>query len=183
MEMPKLAIKNTLFKIFWATSLKNLLSDLKSVPSNLSIAKFRQIKTNMSKFGTKNALFGYFCSGILKKYCHIWNQHPRVSLIGEFCKRTKMPIFGNKNVLFKYFGLAFEKNYCHIWNLHPQICLIAKFNNKKKKPKLGTKNALFKYFWAKILKSYCHIWSQKSRIFQNCVFNSYIEFSCRIRFF
>ena len=90
-------------------------------------------KTNMPKFGTKNALFGYFCCGILKKYCHIWNQHPRVCLIGEFCKKTKMPIFGNKNALFKYFGLVFEKNYCHIWNLHPQICLIAKFYKKKKK--------------------------------------------------
>ena len=139
-------------------------------------------KPNMPKFGTKNALFGYFCCGILKKYCHIWNQHPRVCLIGEFCKKTKKPIFGNKNALFKYFGLVFEKNYCHIWNLHPQICLIAKFYKKKKKQtKLGTKNALFRYFWAKILKSYCHIWSQKSRIFQNCVFNSYSEFSCRIR--
>ena len=103
-------------------------------------------KTNMPKFGTKNALFGYFCCGILKKYCHIWNQHPRVCLIGEFCKKTKMPIFGNKNALLKYFGLVFEKNYCHIWNLDPRVCLMREFCKKTKMPTFGSKNALFKYF-------------------------------------
>ena len=31
------------------------------------------------KFGTKNALFGYFWDEIWKNYCHnIWNQHPRI---------------------------------------------------------------------------------------------------------
>ena len=42
----------------------------------------------MPKFGTKNALFGYFWPKMLylgnfgqefkKKYCHIWNQHPQI---------------------------------------------------------------------------------------------------------
>ena len=32
----------------------------------------------ISKFGTKNTLFGYFWVRIFKKYCHIWNQHPQV---------------------------------------------------------------------------------------------------------
>ena len=31
----------------------------------------------MPKFGTKNAWFGYFWTGIWKQYCHIWNQHPQ----------------------------------------------------------------------------------------------------------
>ena len=30
----------------------------------------------MPKHGTKNALFGYFQTGILRNYCHTWNQHP-----------------------------------------------------------------------------------------------------------
>ena len=38
----------------------------------------------MSKFGTKNALFGYFGyalfgAGNIKNYCHIWNQHVEIS--------------------------------------------------------------------------------------------------------
>ena len=37
-------------------------------------AKFRE-KMTMPKFGTKNALFGYFWTRIFKNYCHIWNQH------------------------------------------------------------------------------------------------------------
>ena len=34
------------------------------------IAKFCK-KTKMPKFGSKNALFGYFWARILKRYCHI----------------------------------------------------------------------------------------------------------------
>ena len=63
----------------------------------------------MSRFGTKNALFGYFGARILKKilshlkfgvwkqYCHIWNQHPRIVLIGKFREIMKMLMFGNEN--------------------------------------------------------------------------------------
>ena len=35
-------------------------------------------KMKMSKFGTKNVLFGYFWARTLKNYCHIWNKHPRI---------------------------------------------------------------------------------------------------------
>ena len=37
--------------------------------STLEFVKLRKMKT--SKFGTKNALFGYFEARILKNYCHI----------------------------------------------------------------------------------------------------------------
>ena len=110
----------------------------------------------MSKFGTKNALFGYFWATILKNYCHIWNHHLRISVIAKFCEETKMPKFGAKNVLFGYFwpkmpylgifGQEFQKYYCHIWNQDPQICLIVKFCKKTKIPNFGTKNALLGIF-------------------------------------
>ena len=43
----------------------------------------------MSFFETKNAVFGYFWTGILKTYRHILNQRPRVCLIAKFCAKTK----------------------------------------------------------------------------------------------
>ena len=97
----------------------------------------------MSKFGTKSASFGYFWARILKNYCHIWNQHLRISVIAKFCEETKMPKFGTKNdllgifdqecVIWVFLGKNVLKNYCHIWNQHPQICLFAKFHKKNKK--------------------------------------------------
>ena len=62
----------------------------------------------MSKFGTKNALFGYFGARILKSYWNIWNQHPRISQIAKFYEKMKIPKFGNKNVLFGIFGMEFK---------------------------------------------------------------------------
>ena len=55
-------------------------------------AKFCE-KTKMPKFGTKNALFGYFWAGIfLEKAIVIFlNQNPRIFLIAKFCKETKIP--------------------------------------------------------------------------------------------
>ena len=64
----------------------------------------------MSKFGTKNVLFGYFWATILNNYCHIWNQHLRISVIAKFCEETKLPKYGIKNALFGYF---WQK--CLIW--------------------------------------------------------------------
>ena len=67
----------------------------------------------MAKFGTKDALFGYFWprmpnSGIFgqefkKNYCHIWNYHPQICLIGKFHEKTKM-------CDLSIFGLEFENN-------------------------------------------------------------------------
>ena len=57
----------------------------------------------MAKYGTKNALFEYFWTGILKNYCHIWNQHLRISVISKFCKEIRIPKFGTKNALVGYF--------------------------------------------------------------------------------
>ena len=68
----------------------------------------------MSKFGTKNALFGYFWARILKNYRHICNQHPQICLIARFCEKTKKSKLETKNSLFGYFWARILKNYYHI---------------------------------------------------------------------
>ena len=108
---------------------KKLLPDLKSVPSTLSNKKFGE-KTKMPKFGTKNAWFGYIGAGRWKRYCCIWNQHPRICITEKIGEKVKMPKFGTKNVLFGYFWAGILKQYCHIWNQYPRACPIAKFCEK-----------------------------------------------------
>ena len=55
----------------------------------------------MLKFGTKNAIFGYFGDRILKNYCHIRNPEPRICQIAKFReKKMKIPKFVTKKALF-----------------------------------------------------------------------------------
>ena len=64
----------------------------------------------MSKFVTKNALFGYFWARILKNYCHVSNQHPQICLNAKFREKIKIPKSGTKNALFRYvWARAFKK--------------------------------------------------------------------------
>ena len=53
----------------------------------------------MPNFGTNNALSGYFWAGILKNYCHIWNQRAGFCLITKVCAKIKLLQFGTKNTL------------------------------------------------------------------------------------
>ena len=137
-------------------NLRILLSHLKLVPSNLSNCIF-PCKIKIPKFGTKNALFWYFWTGILKKYYHNWNQCPWIFLIAKFGAKTKILIFGTKNALFGYFKTRIWEQYSHIWNQRPWICIVVKFWEKMKMSKFGSKNALFGYFWAGILRNSWHI--------------------------
>ena len=94
-------------------NLKKLISFLKTTPSNLS--KYHKSSktttiTATTKNRTKIPLFGYFWAGILKNYCHIWNQHPQICQLAKFREKTKMPKFGTKNVLFVIFNQE-----CLIW--------------------------------------------------------------------
>ena len=98
-------------------------------------------------------------------------------------KKWKCLNLGLQMPYFGIFGPEFDKNYCHNWNKHSRICLIAHFGEETKMSQFGTKNALFGYFWARILKNYCHIWNQHPQICQKWVFNSYSEFTYRVRFF
>ena len=93
----------------------------------------------MHRFGTKDALFGYFWTGIQKQFYHISNQHLQIYLIPKFHKIMKMPKFGPKNVLFGFFSAGIWRQYCHVWDQQPQICLIAKFRENQKFRNLGQK--------------------------------------------
>ena len=85
------------------------------------------------KFGNKNTLFRYFWVKILKKYCYILNQYPRISLIPKFREMVKMVKFGTKNALFEYFWAWLLKEILSYLISEPR-------------------NALFSYFWARIFK-------------------------------
>ena len=101
---------------------------LKSAPSNLYICKFCE-ETKMPKFGTKNALFGYFLGWKFKLLLSYLKSAPsnlsncKIFIIAKFSKITKMLKFGTKNpFFFGYFWARIYKNCFHIWNKHPQIC-------------------------------------------------------------
>ena len=63
----------------------------------------------MNKFMTKNALFGYFWAGTLKKYCHICIQLPCICLTAKFHAKIKILKIGTKNALLACFGQQFRK--------------------------------------------------------------------------
>ena len=56
--------ESALVSYFWTKKKKKLLSYLKSAPLKLSNCKILQKKQKMPKFGTKDALFGYFLARI-----------------------------------------------------------------------------------------------------------------------
>ena len=121
-------------------------------------------KIEILNFGIKNDWFGYFWAGkwkeyyhirILKNDCHIWNHHPRICLIVNFCEETKMFKFGTKNALFGVFWDGTWKQYVMFEISTFESSYLQIFGN-----------VLFGYFWARILKSYCHIWNQHLQIWQ-----------------
>ena len=93
---------------FWKT-----ISYLKQHPQICQTEKYCG-KPKLSKFWTKNALFGFFGAIILRNYCHIWNQHPQISLIAKFSEKTKISKFGTKYAWLLYFSGSILKNYSHI---------------------------------------------------------------------
>ena len=163
----KFGTKNCLMLLFWAAILKNhchisnqhpwIYCHIWNQHPRICLSlKFCE-ETEMPKFGTKNALFGYFWAKYFKNDCHIWNEH--LFWIVKFCEETKEPKFGTKNALFRL-ELKTTTKYCHIWKQHHWICLIAKYHEIMKMLKFGIKSALLEYFWARILKSYSHIWNE-----------------------
>ena len=117
--------------------------------SNLEFAFLQSFvqKLNIIRFGNKNANFG---ARILKYYCHIWNQCPRICLLTKLEANTKIFKFGTKNALFGYF--LFTKNTLFgysctiIWSQRPRVCLIAKFRENAKWRSLGPKMPSLKIF-------------------------------------
>ena len=122
--------------------------------STLKYVNFQNFvkKTKFSLFDTKNALFGYFCARILRKYCHISSRHTQICLIAKCCQKTKLPKFGILNGLRYFWGLISKGPY-HIWNQHAKICLIRKFSKKLKLFTLGKQNFWFRIFGLEFLKT------------------------------
>ena len=108
---------------------------------------------------------------IIKNYCHIWNQPPRMCLIAKFRKKTQKCLnLGPKMSYLGILGQTFQKTIVISEISLPQICLIWEFCQKKEMSKFGTKNTLFGSFWARIFKIFCHIWNQHPRICLNTTF-------------
>ena len=122
----------------------------------------------MPKFGTKNALFGCSWGRILKNYCHIWNQHLRISVIAKFYEEKRCLNLGPEGPNLGIFGEELKKLLSYLKSATSNLSN-CKIFGKTKVPKFRTKNVLFVYFWARILQ----IW----------VFNSYSEFWYRVAFF
>ena len=70
----------------------------------------------MSKFGTKNALFGHFWASIFKNLVKFEISTFQFVYLQNFARKTKMPKFETKNALFLlgYFWARILKNYCDI---------------------------------------------------------------------
>ena len=121
--------------------MKKLLSYLKLTLSNLFNYNF------LHKFGTKNALFGCFWTGIRKQYYHISNQHLQICLIPKFHKIMKMPkinIWAQKCLIWGFFGWNLKDTILSCWKSAPSNLSNCKISRKSKILKFGSKNALNK---------------------------------------
>ena len=81
---------------------KILLSYLKAAPLNFAKSKVSCKFFKNFNFWTKIAFFGYFTAAILRNYCHIWNQLPRVCGIAKFHPKRENFKLGTKSALFGY---------------------------------------------------------------------------------
>ena len=98
-ETPKFGNKNALFWRFGQQCWKAIvIFEISNLEFSL-LQSFVQ-KLNIIRFGNKSANFG---ARILKYYCHIWNQRPRICLLTNLEANTKIFKFGTKTALFEYF--------------------------------------------------------------------------------
>ena len=89
----------------------------------------------------------------MKKYCHIWNQHPRIFFKAKFRSETK--ILKPKCIILGVLDSSFEKLLSYLTLAFSNLSYY-KVWCKIKILKFGTKNAWFGYFWARTFKK---LWS------------------------
>ena len=77
------------------------------------IAKFRT-KIRITKFGTKNALFGCFGQQFRKTIVIHAISTLEFALVQSLVQKIKTPKSETKNARFPYFGAGISKHYCHI---------------------------------------------------------------------
>ena len=123
----------------------------------------------------KNAVFGYFGAIIfLKNYCHVWNQHIRISVIAKFCEETKMPKIGTKKALLGYFwqkcliwvflGKIFRKTIVIFQISTLKFVYFQNFRNRQKHLHLGPKMP-----YLGIFDQRCLIWVFLGKNFKNAI--------------
>ena len=128
---------------------KKLLPYLKSAPANMFSCKISQkkqqkcrnlqLKMSYLNIFDQKSLFGWFWTGIWKKYCHIWDHHPWICLKAKFSIELKILKFCTKSAWIRYF-------WGGIRNQQLKIFSIAKFPGKVRSSKLGTKDNLISVF-------------------------------------
>ena len=111
-KMLKFWAQGCLFRIVLVWNLETIFPYFKLATSNLFVCKI-SLKTKVPKYGTifiRLETCKCFEAGIRKQYSYIWNQHPRICLVGKFGKQTKKKTlkFEIKNVLF---WVYFRKNF------------------------------------------------------------------------
>ena len=133
----------------------------KAFNQNVRICEIIEFHPKQKKINLRlKILYLGIWAGLLKKYFHIWNQRPPISLISIFfCKNGNSHIRDQKCLIWVFLG----------WKL-PEILsyLISASSNlsccKNKILKFGTKSAWFGYLGSGSWKYYCHIWNQHPRI-------------------
>ena len=140
-----------------------------------------------NKFREKNFLNGYFGTRILKNYCRIWNQLPRVCLIADFCwkakslnlrpKKTYLRIFDQICLFLAILGNKFRKLVVFLKSSSSNLSN-GKVSLRNKNASVWhqrclfwvflTKNASFGYFWSRILKILMSYLKSAPWNFSNC---------------
>ena len=88
----------------------------------------------MHKFEITSALFGNFCTRILKNYCHIcWSQPLWISVVARFCEETKMAKFRTINANFWYFLTRISKKLLRFEISTFKLAYLQNFTKKKNK--------------------------------------------------
>ena len=100
----KFGTKNALFGCFGQQFQKTIvIFEISALQFTLLQSLMQKIKA--LKFGTKNARFAYIGTGIWRYYCHIWNQHPGISLTTKFRETMKKHKFEKKTMSFAHQSL------------------------------------------------------------------------------
>ena len=125
--------------VFLEWNLKIILSYLKSGPSTLLNCKFRE-KMIIPRFGTENALFGYFWAEIYKQYLPYLKLAPSNLSIRKILEKKQNWLSLGPNVPYLgIFGLEFYKTFVIFEISTLKFVYLENFAKKQKFLNLGTK--------------------------------------------
>ena len=126
--------------------------------SNCLVAKFGA-KIYILKFETKNAWYGYFWTGILKKLLPYLKSAPSNLSNYKILWKMIMLTFGIKNALFWYFWDRVLNILLPYFKSAPSDFPNSKILRKKKWQNLRPKMTYFSIFRLEFENKYSHIWN------------------------